>query len=405
MRKYIITLFAILFSLNSFALTKYLVAGGTGNWNSNTNWSLLSGGASGAAFPTSVDDVIIDANSANANITANVASACLSLTISGGHTGTLTFNNTLTVSGNVTLDAAMTIAGTGILAVNATATLTSNGVIAGNITLNGVTTTITLADNWDFNNLTVSATGAGAAVTINGNTMNVGGNLNVFSAGNRILTGTTNLILDGTGTWSAGSNSELRLTTTITGTYTGTGTNTVCYGTNTLTLSGGSFTMGTLAIRSSCTLNLTGSTITTLSCVLASTITLSSNISLTNLTIVSTTIFAGSGVFTAGTLSFSGGTIANARDLTLVATQTYTITTGINCSVGTSAAHSLIKSSSGGSQAILVITNPPTQSNIYLDITDIDSSGGASGWTIGTLSNATNWNTLPTQPITITTAN
>jgi hypothetical protein len=382
---------------------RYLVAGGTGNWNSTTNWSATSGGASGASFPTATDDVTIDANSANANITANVASACLSLTISNGHTGTLTLSNTLTVSGNVTLGSAMTIAGSGVLAVNANATLTSNGAVAGNLTFNGTTITITLADNWSVNNLTTSATGAGVAVTINGNTMTVGGNLNVFSAGNRILAGTTNLILGGTGTWSAGSNSELRLTTTITGTYTGTGTNTVCYGTGTLTLSGGSFNIGTLAIRSSCTLNLSGSTITTLSCVIASTITLSSNIAPTTITIASTTTFSGSAVFTTGTLSFSGGTIDTPRNLILASTQTYYVTSSINCSVGTSANRSLIKSSSGGSQANLVLTNPITQSNIYLDITDINSSAGATGFTIGgVLSNATNWNVLPTQPQTIT---
>ena len=37
--------------------------GGTGNWDTTTNWSTTSGGASGASAPSATDDVIIDDNS------------------------------------------------------------------------------------------------------------------------------------------------------------------------------------------------------------------------------------------------------------------------------------------------------------------------------------------------------
>ena len=42
---------------------RYWVAGGTGNYNSTTNWSATSGGASGASVPTTVDAIFFDASS------------------------------------------------------------------------------------------------------------------------------------------------------------------------------------------------------------------------------------------------------------------------------------------------------------------------------------------------------
>lgn len=48
--------------------------GGAGNWSSTTKWSATSGGASGASVPTSVDDVIFDANSGG-KFTATVDTA------------------------------------------------------------------------------------------------------------------------------------------------------------------------------------------------------------------------------------------------------------------------------------------------------------------------------------------
>ena len=42
---------------------RYWVSGGTGNWNSTTNWSTTSGGLSGATVPSigvAGDDVFFD---------------------------------------------------------------------------------------------------------------------------------------------------------------------------------------------------------------------------------------------------------------------------------------------------------------------------------------------------------
>ena len=47
---------------------RFWVTGGTGNWNSTTNWSLLSGSLSGASVPGSGDTATFDANSGSDTI-------------------------------------------------------------------------------------------------------------------------------------------------------------------------------------------------------------------------------------------------------------------------------------------------------------------------------------------------
>lgn len=385
-------------------MTRYLVPGGTGNWNSTTNWSATSGGASGASFPVAGDDVIIDANSANQNLNINVASACATL-IASSYTGTLTFTNSLTMTSTLTYSAGMNTAGSGNLILNGSGVRTSNGVThSGNLLFQGTTTTITFADNWIVSgNCNFANTGAGAALTINGSTLTINGSLTVQNNANRIVTGTTNLVLAGNSTWAGGTNSELRLNTTITGTYAPAGTTIVTYGTGNLVLSGGSLTIGTLNIRSSCSLDLNGATIGTLTNSLVATITLVSDINPTTISVLGNLTFNGTGTFS--TANFIIGGVPVTRTVTLVAGQTYYITSSMSSSVGTSANVTTLNSSIGGVKANLVLTNPITQSNVYLDITDIDSSAGATGWVVnGTLSNTTNWKVLPTQPQTITSA-
>ena len=56
-------------------MATYYWVGGAGTWNasSTTNWSATSGGAGGAGFPTSADNVIFDANSGAGIISYNGA--------------------------------------------------------------------------------------------------------------------------------------------------------------------------------------------------------------------------------------------------------------------------------------------------------------------------------------------
>ena len=77
---------------------KYWVTGGTGNWNSTTNWSLLSGGVSGAPVPSTIDAVILDASSGAGSVTLDISPDIQRLTMTG-FTGTLAFGtNTISLN-------------------------------------------------------------------------------------------------------------------------------------------------------------------------------------------------------------------------------------------------------------------------------------------------------------------
>lgn len=167
--------------------TRYLVPGGTGDYNSTTNWSATSGGASGASFPLTGDDIIIDTNSLNASITVNVISACRSFNASN-YTGTWTISNTLTVSGstntgNITLSSGMSITGASTFIKVPTGTsgvITSNGVVFDcNFTFQtAASTTTTITGVMQVNgNVTWPLNVSGSTNTINGSTISVGGDI------------------------------------------------------------------------------------------------------------------------------------------------------------------------------------------------------------------------------------
>lgn len=102
--------------------------GGTGNWNSQANWSASSGGAGGQCIPTAVDNVVFDANSFTAGgqtVTINTTAECRNMTWTGvTNTPTLAGASNLTVSGNLIMAPAMNVTYTGFLTLNATDTVT-----------------------------------------------------------------------------------------------------------------------------------------------------------------------------------------------------------------------------------------------------------------------------------------
>jgi hypothetical protein len=105
---------------------KYWVTGGTGNWNSTTNWSLLSGGVSGAPVPTSADAVLLDASSGSGTVTLDISPDIQTLTCTG-FTGTLAFGtNTISLNSTGTIftgATTMTVTGTPqIICTNSSAT-------------------------------------------------------------------------------------------------------------------------------------------------------------------------------------------------------------------------------------------------------------------------------------------
>ena len=105
---------------------RYWVTGGTGNWNSTTNWSTASGGASGASVPSTTDAALLDASSGVGSVTLDISPTVQTLTCTG-FTGTLAFGtNTISLNSTGTIYTGVTtmsVTGTPlIICTNATAT-------------------------------------------------------------------------------------------------------------------------------------------------------------------------------------------------------------------------------------------------------------------------------------------
>lgn len=105
---------------------RFWVTGGTGNWNSTTNWSATTGGASGASVPGTADAAIFDAASGSGVVTLDASSVLNGCNFTG-FTGTLAFGtNTLSLTGTgsvFTGSTAMTVTGTPlIICTNSSAT-------------------------------------------------------------------------------------------------------------------------------------------------------------------------------------------------------------------------------------------------------------------------------------------
>lgn len=163
---------------------KYLISGGNGDYDDSSNWSTTSGGASGASKPLTTDDIIIDANSSNANISVLTPNLCKSIMCSG-YAGILTIDSVLSVTGttnkgNITLSAGSTVTGSGTLSKVSTGTtgmITSNGVVIDcNLDFAPTVTSITILTGLCVvnKNLTFSTPLSLITTTINGD-INVGG--------------------------------------------------------------------------------------------------------------------------------------------------------------------------------------------------------------------------------------
>ena len=280
--------------------TRTLSAAG-GTWSVGATWD------EGIA-PVLGDAVVCRGDGTSGQLTISGAAACTSINFTN-YSNTLTINATLSVSGAVTLAAAMTIttsSGSPLLSCLVTATLTSNGKTWGQpIQFAGTSQTYTLADNWTVSNFT----SAGATqVTINGNTLNISGNLTATTA---IVAGTTNLVMTGTGTWSGAGSLRMNLTFNSAGTITWSGT--VTYGLGSLVYTAGTMvtTGSTLTINTnivSVTLNLGGMNINNISFANNTTHTLSSDINaLGNVAISATSSSATINGFTV----YVGGNLTN----------------------------------------------------------------------------------------------
>jgi hypothetical protein len=222
-----------------------------GNWNTTATWV-------GGAVPIAGDDVNFTATSGP--LTVNVSTANLIGINFTNYVGTIIFNNPINTTGTINLGTGGYIqAGPSGLALVNTNNITSNGVIwSRTLTFQAATFTTILNDALNVTGAILST--GGFIHTINGFSLYVGGNLSMASNG---ILGTTNLIFNGTGTWSntgaiAGIKNNVTINTTGTLTI---GAN-IYYNTGILTYITGNVDTGTnnstLNIATTATLNTNG---------------------------------------------------------------------------------------------------------------------------------------------------
>lgn len=329
----------------------------------------------------------------------------------------------INTSGTITLPTANYITFAAHATLTTVFTYVAGTIVAGAVKFgsrSGVSFTVTAGTNCRFTNLglgciagssgttTLSAdlyssgtiTGVGNTITY---TMN-GFKLYCASmlwdtSSSSVYQGTTNIEFNGSGanTWNATTTATFKnnINFNMAGSLVISGTTNISYSTGTITYTAGTVShTGTLLITGTCTMNTNGMSWNNMTFSGSPTITLNSLLTLTGTFITTTAVtFAGTTGFTIGTfLIATAGVI-----ITYKATKTYTVTIAMSC-VGTSASHTKFLSDSPGSQAIFTLNTGATQTNIYHDGTDIDSSGGQTVWSVAAvLSNTINWN-LGSQP-------
>jgi hypothetical protein len=157
-----------------------------GNFNSTSTW--VEG-----IVPTAADDVVATSSSGDLTVSGTVG-YCKSLNFTN-YVRTLTVNATLLVSGDVTLYSQMTFTGTTYLNINANSNITSNGISIPYLAFSLNNVVITLIDDMYISNLLYFQSGYN--VVMNGN--NVYCNKDLYHIGFARITGTTNIIMSGTG--------------------------------------------------------------------------------------------------------------------------------------------------------------------------------------------------------------
>lgn len=334
----------------------YFVGTVSANWVS-TNWALSSGGATSTAnYPLPQDTAYFDNSSLNASAAVNLSNNLNLPNIDfSARTNAITFASAASTNirffGSVTLSSAVTVTGSGTLSWQNrnTSTITSATVSWPQpITINNLTGTVRLGDNFTNTNLTTALTLTSGTFDANG--FNFTG-LRVVSTGT-----TTRTLAIGSGTWTISG------VTTATWSFVSTG----------------------LTVTGSGTISMTGATAKT---------------------------FGGGGVNYdsvvlnqggAGTLTISGsnsfGNITNTYGATGATTILFTASTTQTLSnftaSGTVGNLLTLNSTTAGTQFSLSKASGTVDVN-YLNIKDSIATGGA-GWYANTTStdsgNNVNWN-------------
>lgn len=356
------------------------IANGGGNFQSTGTW--VEG-----AIPTSADDVVATASSGQ--LTVDSASQCKTF-IMTNYVNTLTMNATLTVAGTVTFVSGMTIAGTSDLICNTTATLTSGGkTLTGGLQLLGTSQTFTMSGTWTVNG-TLAFSGT-TLTTFSGTINSAGG-----------LTGSVATISGGTINLTGGTfNATSLFKCTIAFAGNPTITNTMTVGTATINYTSGTpiMTGSTLSFFSNqnSTVNTSGMTWNNITCNGTQTITINSLLNVSGTLTLSNgaTSFAGTAGFSVANLFTPS--ISAARTYTFKSSIIYTVTTSMILYNGVNATNTIsFVASTPGTKALLNLQVGATQALVYVNPTDIDSSGGQPIYSaLGTITTSTNWTTTP----------
>lgn len=284
-------------------------------------------------------------------------------------TGTFTINggfinsaNVKYTAGNVTYTTALTFA-----SASTTQSIDWTHAITGaGIQFAGSANTLTLLNNINTNTISYGNSD-GVTVTVNGFQINCTGNLTIGRVSGT-LTGSTIINLTG-GIWSHTGATVLRMPLVLNGNITISGN--VYYNTGTLT-----YTSGTITTTGS-TINIAAATTIAVN---------NSGLTLNNITTSANVTFSGTNGCTIGG-TYSCTTVGTTH--IFVSTLTYIIN-ALNIA-GTNASRVTIRSSIASSKALINLSS--IQSEYYLNVTDINGSGGSAGWTFGgTVTNSDNWN-------------
>lgn len=195
------------------------------------------------------------------------------------NTGTFAWNNFTTTGTTYTITRSSNLNITGTLTLNHTGTLSFSGAFTFNPTGDLIVTqgTTTIPNTLNVTNFTING-----SPILNTNTINISGNLTTTATG--ICSGTTSLVLTGTGTWNNTSTGTIRNNLNINaGANTITVSGNVRYDTGTLTYTSGtvSTTGSLLIIGANTTLNTNGIIWNDISGQGTTQITLGSNLTLT----------------------------------------------------------------------------------------------------------------------------
>lgn len=341
-------------------------------------------------------------------------------------TGTWTCaNSTCTVSNNLTFNTAGTItisgnvykAGTSALTWTAgtmvytsstinissitTQTINLSGQTVNNFSIVGANCTLTISNNFTVGGNFLVSYPSSAHTTINGSTISCAGSFTLNAAATVNVGGLTNFTLTGTGTWSHSTTCVLTSSLTINtaGTVTISGNVYKSGAATSITYTAGTVitTGSTLNISADITLNTNGMSWNNISPAGTRTLTINSLLTATGTwTCAATTTFAGTSGWTITTWTC----ITAGLTITFKNGVTYTLSGGNMTNVGTAASKILFTSDHAVTKAILTLVGV-TEANVYLSGTRMDSSLGATVWTVGgVLTSTNNWNLL-TAPGTV----